>query len=95
VDKFIRFYVTPGVSHVGTGVDSLGAAIPGRVDLLEVLDDWVNSGTAPDTLMQVSQEKQPPFKPLSSRPMCRYPLYPRYNGQGDPKAASSFICTIQ
>jgi feruloyl esterase len=95
VDESIRFYVTPGVSHIGRGVDSIGAAIPRRIDLLEVLDDWVNSGTAPDTLMQVSQERQPPFKLLAARPMCRYPLYPRYDGQGDPNAASSFACTKQ
>ena len=30
---------------------------------------------------------------LASRPMCKYPAYPRYKGKGDVKAASSFICT--
>ena len=95
VNEFIRFYVTPGVSHIGRGVDSLGAPVPRRIDLLDVLDNWVNSGAAPDTLTLVSQERQPPFKFLAARPMCRYPLYPRYNGRGDPNAASSFTCTTQ
>jgi feruloyl esterase len=95
VDQFIRFYVTPGVNHGGAGVDSSGAAVPRGIDLLGALDGWVDSGKAPDTLTQVSQETKPPFKVLSSRPMCRYPLYPHYNGQGDPKEAPSFTCTKQ
>jgi feruloyl esterase len=33
------------------------------------------------------------MKIRSSRPMCGYGLYPRYNGKGDPKEASSFTCT--
>jgi feruloyl esterase len=95
VDSFLRFYVTPGVNHGGEGVTSSGAAVPSKVDLLGVLDVWADSGKAPDTLVQVSQETKPPFKILSSRPMCRYPLYPRYSGQGDPNEASSFTCTAQ
>jgi len=95
VDQFIRFYVTPGASHGGGGVDASGQAIPHRADLLAVLDDWVQSGKIPDTLTQVSQEATAPFNVISSRPLCRYPLYPRYNGQGDPTRASSFTCTRQ
>jgi Tannase and feruloyl esterase len=95
VDSFLRFYVTPGANHLGNGLDSSGAAIPAALDLLGELDAWVNGGSAPDTLVQVSQDAMPPFKILSSRPMCRYPLYPRYNGRGDPKQASSFTCTPQ
>jgi feruloyl esterase len=95
VDSFMRFYVTPGANHGGDGVDSSGAAIPSEVDLLGVLDDWVDAGKAPDTLVQTSQETASPFKVLSSRPMCRYPLYPRYTGSGDPKLASRFTCSSQ
>jgi len=94
-DEFIRFYVTPGVNHPGNGVMGSGAAVPAKLDLLGALDGWVDTGKAPDTLVQVSQETNPPFKVLSSRPMCRYPLYPRYNGQGDPNVASSFTCAKQ
>jgi feruloyl esterase len=95
VDQFIRLYVTPGVNHAGDGVTSSGAAVPAKVDLLGALDSWVDTGEAPDTLVQVSQEPNAPFAVLSSRPMCRYPLYPRYDGHGDPKQASSFICSPQ
>jgi feruloyl esterase len=94
-DGFIRFYVTPGVSHGGEGVMSDGKAVPSDVDLLGALDGWVESGQAPGPLTQVAQMAKPPFTVLASRPMCLYPAYPHYNGQGDPTAASSFTCASQ
>jgi feruloyl esterase len=95
VDQFIRFYVTPGVNHPGNGVMTDGKAVPAKVDLLGVLDAWVDMGKAPDTLMQISQQEQAPFTTIASRPMCRYPLSPRYNGEGDPSQAVSFTCARQ
>jgi feruloyl esterase len=94
-DSFIRFYVTPGVNHGGEGVMSNGQPVPSDVDLLGALDSWVDQGQAPGTLTQVTQEKDAPFKVVASRPMCFYPLYPRYDGNGDPTAASSFTCAKQ
>jgi feruloyl esterase len=95
VDQFVRFYVTPGVNHPGNGVMRDGKAVPAKVDLLGVLDAWVDSGKAPDTLMQVSQQEKAPFEAIASRPMCRYPLSPRYDGHGDPSQAASFTCAKQ
>jgi len=95
VDQFMRFYVTPGVNHPGNGVMRDGKAVPAKVDLLGALDAWVDSGKGPDTLMQVSQQEQAPFATIASRPMCRYPLSPRYDGHGDPSQAASFICAKQ
>jgi feruloyl esterase len=45
--------------------------------------------------MQVSQQEEAPFKTIASRPMCRYPLSPRYDGHGDPSQAASFTCAKQ
>jgi hypothetical protein len=95
VDQFVRFYVTPGVNHPGNGVMRDGKAVPAKVDLLGVLDAWVDSGNAPGNPMQVSQQEQAPFKTIASRPMCRYPLSPRYDGNGDPGEAGSFTCATQ
>jgi feruloyl esterase len=95
VDQFLRFYVTPGVNHPGNGVMSDGKAVPAKIDMLGVLDTWVDTGKAPDTLTQVSQQDQAPFKTISSRPMCRYPFSPRYGGEGDPSQAASFACAKQ
>ena len=95
VDQFIRFYVTPGVNHPGNGVMKDGKPVPAKVDLLGALDAWADSGKAPDTLTQVSQEEQAPFKTIAMRPMCRYPLSPRYDGHGDLGQAASFTCAKQ
>jgi feruloyl esterase len=94
-DRFLRFFVTPGVNHSGNGRLASGAAVPAKVDLLGALDSWVETGKAPERLLQVTQESQAPFKVAASRPMCRYPLTPRYDGRGDPNEASSFVCAAQ
>jgi feruloyl esterase len=92
VDSFMRFYVTPGANHLGSGVSSVdGAALPQGVDLLEAIDSWTDRGAAPGPLIQVAQESKPPFAVTASRPMCRYPQWPRYMG-GSPKDAASFSC---
>jgi hypothetical protein len=92
VDSFMRFYVTPGASHGGTGVSSLdGSALPNGVDLLDAIDGWVDRRVAPAALVQVAQDSKPPFAVTASRPMCRYPEWPRYIG-GPPKDAASFSC---
>jgi feruloyl esterase len=63
------------------------------VDLLDPLDRWASAGQAPaDSLVQTVKATTPPFALQASRPMCRYPNYPRYVG-GDVKQASSYTCT--
>src|SRR5262245_718232 len=91
VDRFLRFYVTPGAAHSGTGVAN-GTPVPHGVDLLGALDTWVMNETVPGDLVQVAKDSKAPFAQTAARPMCRYPAYPRYKGEGDPKRADSFEC---
>jgi Tannase and feruloyl esterase len=91
VDRFMRFYTTPGAGHAGTGVAN-GAPLPHGVDLLGALDTWVMKDAAPGDLVQVAKESKAPFAQIAARPMCRYLAYPRYKGEGDPKSADSFEC---
>jgi Tannase and feruloyl esterase len=92
VDSFMRFYVTPGASHAGTGVSSLdGTALPRGVDLLDAIDGWADRGIPPGALVQVAQDERPPFAVTALRPMCRYPEWPRYMG-APPNDATSFSC---
>jgi hypothetical protein len=92
VDSFVRFYVTPGANHGGAGISSVdGTVLPQGVDLLDAIDGWVDRGAAPGPVVQVAQESKPPFAVTASRPMCRYPEWPRYIG-GPPKEAASFSC---
>ena len=96
VDQFVHFYVTPGASHAGSGISSVdGAPLPRGVDLLAEIDYWVHQGIAPHALVQVAQEAKPPFAITASRPMCRYPAWPRYKGEGSPKEAASFACVTE
>jgi hypothetical protein len=85
VEQFMRLYTAPGVDHVGSGA-------PANVDMLSTLVDWVERGRAPGALQIVEQTVQAPFTVTKARPLCSWPLWPRYNG-GDPTQASSFECT--
>ena len=92
VDRFMRFYVNPGTSHSGAGVSGTdGSAVPRAVDFLGALDAWVTKGDAPGTLMQTAQAPAPPFAVSATRPLCRYPAYPHYQG-GPASEAASFAC---
>ncbi len=95
VDQFMRFYVGVGIFHnrnVGTN-PLTNEIVPSFVDFIGMLEDWVENGkTPPDAPILNAMDPTPPFKVNASLPMCRYPLYPRYRGKGDPKRAESFVC---
>ncbi|WP_345815090.1 tannase/feruloyl esterase family alpha/beta hydrolase [Paraburkholderia sp. PREW-6R] len=82
VNGFMRLYMVPGFQH-GSGV-----FIP-SVDLLDVLDNWVTRGASPETLTATDIS---PATNGRSRPLCRYPMFPRYSGKGNVNQASSFVC---
>jgi hypothetical protein len=82
VDSFMRLYMVPGYQH-GNGV-----FIP-SVDLIGALDDWVSHGNAPDTLVTTDIAQDTNGR---TRPLCRYPAYPRYRGKGNLNRASNYAC---
>lgn len=82
VDSFMRLYMVPGYQH-GNGV-----FIP-SVDLLGALDNWVTHGVSPETLTATDIAAPTNGR---SRPLCRYPMFPRYAGKGNVNRASSFVC---
>ena len=81
-DTFIRFYRIPGFAH-GNGLFNA------KFDALGALDAWVDGGRAPGTLEAVDIN---PENHLRRRPVCVYPAWPQYKGNGDVNAASSFSC---
>ena len=89
VRSFIRFYVNPGVNHGGSGLRIDGSAIPDTVDLFGELDKWVETGKAPNQLTVVAYKGG---RPAASKPLCEFPEYPRYKGNGDPDAAANYNC---
>jgi len=82
VNAFMRLYMVPGYQH-GNGV-----FIP-SVDLLGALDNWVTHGVAPETLTATDIALATNGR---TRPVCRYPTFPRYIGKGNINRASSFVC---
>ncbi|WP_322012788.1 tannase/feruloyl esterase family alpha/beta hydrolase [Paraburkholderia sp. J12] len=84
-DSFLRYYTAPGVTHSGTGPGA------GLADRLGALENWVEKGvTPPDQLL--AEKLAADGSVALTRPMCRYPAWPKYNGSGDVNSASSFTC---
>jgi feruloyl esterase len=76
-----RAYLVPGMGHCQTG------ATLERFDLLQAVVDWVEKGKAPDSAIATG-----PAFPGRSRPLCAWPQYAAYKGQGNPEDAASFEC---
>ncbi|GAB3359790.1 tannase/feruloyl esterase family alpha/beta hydrolase [Modestobacter lapidis] len=79
------------------GVDtSSGTAngVPRNVDWFDILEDWVFHGDAPGAaVIATSNSAAPPFEVLAAKPICAYPLIPRYTG-GDAARATSYTCQV-
>ena len=79
-----RLFMMPGVEHC------FGGPGPSWVDFLDEIDNWVESGEAPDQIIAYWLDEN--TRPTGSRPVCAYPDVARYDGKGDPREASSFRC---
>jgi feruloyl esterase len=96
-DSFVRHYVSPMTNHGGGGN---GVTVPTAADLLNPMIAWVERlVTPPDapTQMRITTSgsgASTVYNIVQSRPLCRYPMYPHYNGTGDPLQASSYTCTM-
>ncbi len=80
----VRLIMMPGVDHC------FGGAGPDFVNYLDVIDNWIKTGVAPDRVTAFWLNDQ--FQPDGSRPVCAYPKVVTYNGSGDPRDAASFSC---
>ena len=77
-----RFFVVPGMGHCSSGPATLD-----RFDMLGAVVDWVEQGKAPDAVIATGKAF-----PNRSRPLCAYPQYAKYKGQGNPEDAANFEC---
>jgi hypothetical protein len=84
-DEFVRFYTVPGMGHV-TGVFNA------RIASLDALEAWVERGEAPAELLATDAHAATAGR---TRPLCRYPAWPRYRGAGDINDAASFECVVE
>ncbi|HZE91978.1 MAG TPA: tannase/feruloyl esterase family alpha/beta hydrolase, partial [Rhizobacter sp.] len=86
-DAAMEFFLLPGVQHCG------GGAGPYLIDALEATTQWVETGVRPSSRKLSVWKPNPTTGQLMlSRPLCRYPSFPKYKGSGDVNSASSFSC---
>lgn len=98
-DSFVRLYMAPGMQHCGDGP---GASSFGEVGFLGFddpqhsidasLEQWVEKGTAPGTIIASKHAPGDWTHTLMTRPLCVYPQEAKYKGSGDTNDAGSFVC---
>ena len=95
----VRLYMVPGMEHClnGPGPNVMGQlSLPGAggpgTGALDLLQQWVEKGKAPDSVLAVklSGTKEAPVTTV--RPICPFPQEAKYDGKGDPKVPGSFAC---
>ena len=85
-DRFLRYFEVPGLAHGG------GRFAP-QWESLAALDAWVEHGTPPDGAI-VTDGTQTETRGRT-RPLCRFPTWPKFTGTGDARLAASFTCVAE
>jgi feruloyl esterase len=80
---FVRYYEVPGYAHV------FGKAFNAGYDSLGALESWVEQGVAP--VDQIVKDNNPAANGRT-RPLCDYPGWPKYRGNGDVNVAANYVC---
>lgn len=87
VQGFARTYLVPGMNHCS------GGPATDQFDAIQAMVDWVEKGQAPDRILAKAAPNNAWF-PNRSRPLCPFPRYARYGGQGPVDDAASFQCVL-
>jgi feruloyl esterase len=80
---FYRLFMVPGMFHCGGGVGT------STFDALTAVVDWVENGTAPQSMLA---SRLVDGKAVRTRPLCPYPQTAKYKGTGSIDEAGSFAC---
>jgi len=98
-DAFVRLYMAPGMQHCGDGPgpDSFGQAgglsyTAPTHSMAAALEQWVEKGRAPATIMASKYAGQDREHAVMTRPLCVYPQAAKYKGSGDANDAANFTC---
>jgi feruloyl esterase len=78
---FAALFMVPGMGHCrgGNGPDTF--------DTIGTLENWREKGQTPQTMAAKN------LKSGLSRPLCPFPQYAKYKGNGDLKDAANWACT--
>jgi feruloyl esterase len=80
---FFRLFMVPGMGHCGGGPG------PNIFDALGALDQWVEHGKAPETIVASHVAKGVTDR---TRPLCPYPQIAKWKGSGSIDEAANFAC---
>jgi hypothetical protein len=80
--SMLRYYEIPSYGH------AVSSTFNAAWDSLTTLENWVERGIAPPP-QQVADTAGVPGR---TRPLCEWPLWPKYRGSGEVNAAASFEC---
>ena len=100
---FFRLFTVPGMYHCAGGPG------PDVFDDLTALENWVEHGEAPQSMIAYKTGEANGFSPdrgpgrvseedaevIRSRPLCPYPEVARYTGSGSIDSAASFQCVAE
>ena len=105
--EYFRLFMVPGMGHCsrGAGPNAFGNPFSARVvappapaddpanNILLALVEWVERGVAPQRVVATKYVQDVANLGVQmTRPLCPYPLIPKYSGSGDPNDAASFVC---
>jgi feruloyl esterase len=86
VNDSYRLFMVPGMAHCrgGEGTD--------RFDVISVLEQWVEKGKAPESILASRFAGE---KVERTRPLCPYPQVAVYKGSGSTDDAANFACKVK
>lgn len=103
IDPFMRFFRISGMAHCGIGgIAGAGAwmfgqslaASPGEDNIVDIMVNWVEQGTAPDTITGTKFYNDVPSAGVEfNRSHCRFPYRTTYVS-GDSTLPTSWNCTF-
>jgi hypothetical protein len=82
--QFMRLFAVPSMGHCGGGNATTD------FDMLKALENWVEKGQAPDSVLATAPAGTP--WPGRTRPLCPYPKVAKYKGSGSIEDAANFSC---
>lgn len=80
---YFRLFMVPGMGHCRGGPG------PDQFDALSALENWVENGIAPDSIMASKIEGGTTTR---TRPLCVYPEVAHFDGSGDSNDGRNFYC---
>ena len=78
----VRLFMVPGMGHCA------GGSGPSSIDYLGAIDNWVETGKAPEQLTA----SNPPGAQVRTRPLCAHPKVAKYSGSGSTDDEKNFRC---